>query len=71
MQQTAPNKEIGVQAIGGALAAIIVLGVAWLTGEQPPAGLEGALAVLAGAGLAAVRKWLQERKNAADTKLCA
>lgn len=68
-QQPAPSKEIGVQAIGGAAATLIVLSVSWITGTQPPAGLEGALAVLAGAVLMTVRKWLQERKNETDPEL--
>lgn len=39
--------------VGGAVATVLVLGGVWLTGSDPPTGLEGALATIAGALLAA------------------
>jgi len=66
-QQQAPAKEIGAQEIGGALATVVVLTISWIVGQKPPAGLEGALAVLTGAAIMAVRRYLQDRKDATDT----
>lgn len=43
-----PRPKVVAGAIGAAVATVLVLGAVWLGAPQPPAGLEGGLATVAG-----------------------
>lgn len=60
---TTTEKEITATALGGAVATILVLTVEWLAGVEAPSGLEGALAVVFGAGTAYIRKLIRKREK--------
>lgn len=68
MSQNPPHnssagKEITAQALGAAVATLTVISIEWATGTQAPAGAEGSLAVIAGAGVGLVRKWVRDAKE--------
>lgn len=78
MKTTAPNKEINVQALGAAVAAVLLGAVQWLAPSiaAPPPGFEAGFAVVAGLAIAHLRKIMQRRKmteieREIDTTLCA
>lgn len=41
-----PNRKVGAGALGGAVATVLVIIWAAVTGDTAPTGLEGALAVI-------------------------
>lgn len=60
---TSTEKEVTATAIGASLATIGVISVEWFVGAPAPSGLEGALAVLGGAGIGMIRKWIRNRRK--------
>jgi membrane associated rhomboid family serine protease len=43
-----PTRKVTAYAAGAALATVLLTTAVWLGAEQPPAGLEGALATVLG-----------------------
>lgn len=62
MERTS-NTEITAQALGGAIATLIVLATQWVLDMQAPAGLEGALAVITATAVMLVRNQMVKSKD--------
>ena len=60
---TSTEKEITATALGGAFATLVVILVEWAVGTPAPSGLEGALAVVFGAGTGYIRKLIRNRRK--------
>jgi hypothetical protein len=76
MTATAPGKEITAQALGAAIAAVVMGGIQWFFPDipAPPPGFEAGVAVIAGVAVAYVRKYIArrrmtEKQRAADKEL--
>ncbi len=61
--RTSANKEITAQAVGAAVATLTVMAVQWFVGAPAPTGMEGALAVLFGAGVGYIRHLIRRRRR--------